>query len=649
VSIGPMSEVVASETLADNETLWRARGWRVWLGGLVKRPAAIVGLATLALLTGVALLAPLVAPYGRDEQVGPPFGPPSWGHPFGLDDGGIDMLSLLIWGARVSLLVGFGATAIAAVIGTAVGVVAGYRGGRTDAVLMRITDYFLIIPIVPLMIILAAIWGATLFQVTLIIGLLLWTWIARILRAEVKSIRERLYVKRVSALGASHVRIVRRHVLPQITGLIVATAVPALGAAVFFEAALAFLGLGDPTRVSWGKLIQNAFDRSAVASGAWWAIVPPGICIALLILGCTLLGQAVSDAVNPRRRVSHLRVSPRPIEMSDLSIGRPPERDSLLDVSNLHVFFELPSGDEVHAVNDVSFTLQRGELFGLVGESGCGKTTTMLALMGLLSSNARVGGRVVLDGQDLTLADEDRMRRYRWTQISMIFQGAMNALNPVRTVGSQIAEALEIHGVTSGKATSTRVDELLEMVGIGARRADHFPHEFSGGMRQRVVIAMALACKPKLVLADEPTTALDVIVQAQILDLLRSLSEELKLALIFVTHDLPVVSEVCSRAAVMYAGKVVEVGETATLYAEPRHPYTRLLFAATPDLYGTRRVRSIPGTPPRLDRSQVGCPFQPRCDQAFAPCATVVPEIIEVGGNHSAACHLNDSAFARAV
>src|SRR5215467_1035975 len=287
---------------------------------------------------------------------------------------------------------------------------------------------------------------------------------------------------------------------------------------------------------------------------------------------------------------------------------------SLLEVDHLHVWFDMPRGGQVHAVQGVNFELQPGERFGLVGESGCGKTTTVLALMGLLPPNASLAGQVRLDGKNILAGGEDTVRPYRWKDIAMVFQGAMNALNPVKKVGWQIAEPMAFHEVAEGKAALKRAGELLELVGIPARAARRYPHEFSGGMRQRASIAMALACDPKILLADEPTTALDVMVQAQILELLTRLSDELGLGVILVTHDLPVVAQVCERAAVMYAGEIVEAGSTDALYHTPRHPYTRLLFAATPDLYGRDAVISIPGAPPRLDVEAAGCPFRPRCD-----------------------------------
>jgi peptide/nickel transport system ATP-binding protein len=314
----------------------------------------------------------------------------------------------------------------------------------------------------------------------------------------------------------------------------------------------------------------------------------------------------------------------------------------LLQVEDLHVWFDLQGGGELHAVQGVGFTLERGERLGLVGESGCGKTTTALAILGLLPPTAGAAGRVLLEGVDMLAGGESTIRPHRWVDVAIVFQGAMNALNPVRTIGHQIVEALELHGVARGSAARTRTGELLESVGIPRARAGRFPHELSGGMRQRAAIAMALACNPKVLIADEPTTALDVMVQAQILELLDALCSEFGLALILVTHDLPVVAQLCDRSVVMYAGRVVEQGPVDALYHDPRHPYTRLLFAATPDLDDLDgRVVSIPGAPPRLDRPLDGCPFRPRCDRAFDRCGDE-PALVPVGDGRTAACHLTE-------
>ena len=281
--------------------------------GLVRRfltgdRQALVGAIVLALFVLVAAAAPLLSPYSPTAKVGDVYGRPSSAHLLGLDDGGIDMLTLLIWGARVSLLVGFAASLMAMLIGGTVGILSGYMGGKTDTVLMRVTDYFLVIPDVPLMIVVAAIWGQSLFNIVVIIAVIYWTSTARLIRSQVKSVREQVYVKRARSLGASNARLIIKHVLPQVTPLLVANTVLTVATAIFAETYIAFLGLGDPSQVSWGKLIQNSLTGGAIFSDAWWAIVPPGICVTLVILACTMVGQSMEDAMNPRLKVGHLSV-----------------------------------------------------------------------------------------------------------------------------------------------------------------------------------------------------------------------------------------------------------------------------------------------------------------------------------------------------
>jgi peptide/nickel transport system permease protein len=278
--------------------------WR----NILRQRRAIAGIAIVGFFIVIALLAPYISPYDERAQVGPPFEPPSTSHWLGLDDGGVDMLTLMMWGARISLVVGFAAAAVAMLIGGTVGILAGYFGGKTDTILMRITDYFIVIPDVPLMLVVAAIWGRSLKNIILIIGIIYWTTTARLIRAQMKSLRERVYVKRARALGAGHSRVVFKHLLPQVAPLLVANTVLTVAIAIFAETAIAFLGLGDPSLISWGKLIENAFSGNAISVGAWWAIVPPGIAVAVVILGCTILGQALEDALNPRLRVGHLSV-----------------------------------------------------------------------------------------------------------------------------------------------------------------------------------------------------------------------------------------------------------------------------------------------------------------------------------------------------
>jgi peptide/nickel transport system ATP-binding protein len=312
----------------------------------------------------------------------------------------------------------------------------------------------------------------------------------------------------------------------------------------------------------------------------------------------------------------------------------------LLVVEDLKTYFSLKSGT-VRAVDGVSFTLESGEALGIAGESGCGKTTTALSLIRLLPANARVaGGSVRLYGIDLVPKSETALRRYRWREISIVFQGAMNALNPVHRLSEQIAEPLVQRLNVSEKGASRRAGDLLELVGIPRKRGTAYPHELSGGMRQRAMIAMALACDPAIVIGDEPTTALDVMVQAQILELLEDLRHKLGLSLIRITHDLSVIAETCDRVLIMYAGRVAEEGPVHEVFRRPRHPYTQKLLAAFPNIHADRRTLDvIPGSPPDLRHPPPGCRFAPRCAFAMPVCTEEVPPETTFDGVR-VACHL---------
>ncbi|WP_102262730.1 ABC transporter ATP-binding protein [Mesobacillus jeotgali] len=314
---------------------------------------------------------------------------------------------------------------------------------------------------------------------------------------------------------------------------------------------------------------------------------------------------------------------------------------SLLEVKNLKTYFHTKDG-VVKAVDDVSFTLEAGEAIGLVGESGCGKTTTALSITSLLPKEGKVeGGEILFEGKNLLDLNENQIRRYRWNKISIAFQGAMNALNPVKRIGEQITEVMMYHNALDYKSARKKAKELLELVEIDSKRIDQYPHEFSGGMKQRVMIAMALACEPKILIGDEPTTALDVMVQAQILELLERLRAELKMSMILITHDLSVMAETCDKAAVMYAGKIVETGNVENIMNHSSHPYTQKLVKAFPDINGVKAMtESIPGAPPDLSAPPTGCYFHPRCEYATDICRQTIPPLKKLNEGHYAACHL---------
>ena len=315
---------------------------------------------------------------------------------------------------------------------------------------------------------------------------------------------------------------------------------------------------------------------------------------------------------------------------------------SVLSVRDLEVTYTTQAGP-IPAVRGVSLEIDKGEVLGLAGESGCGKSTVVNAILRLLPPGATATGEVLLNDEDVLTMKAGRLRAVRWTGASVVFQGAMHALNPVQRIGDQLAEAVVIHRLSGQKEALVRAGDLLEKVGLPPRRLRDYPHELSGGQKQRVMIAMALACNPSLIIADEPTTALDVMVQAQVLSLLNELQHEMGLAMLFITHDLSVLVEVCDRLAIMYAGKIVEEGPSAAVFGQPAHPYTTALAAAFPTI-GDQRFRRAPsglgGDPPQPDAIPSGCSFHPRCPVAFDECSSIVPDLYEAGERRRAACLL---------
>ena len=316
------------------------------------------------------------------------------------------------------------------------------------------------------------------------------------------------------------------------------------------------------------------------------------------------------------------------------------KNEKLLQIEDLHIHY-MSEGRKVCAVNGVSFEIGAGETIGLVGETGAGKTTMALAIMKLIQKPAGryAGGRILFGGEDLITASENRMHSIRGNQIAMIFQDPMTSLNPVYTVGDQIAEVVALHQKVSAQQAAERAGEVLELVGIPKERADEYPHQFSGGMKQRVCIAMALAANPQLLIADEPTTALDVTIQAQVLDLMGKLKRELNTAMILITHDLGIVSEVCDKVAIMYAGRIIEFGTLEDIYRHPTHPYTLGLFGSIPKLdQKIRRLTPIKGLMPDPTNLPEGCAFAPRCNHACEACRSQLPPTEQINGSHAVAC-----------
>lgn len=611
-----------------------------------KSHTGMAGLYMIAFIVFLAIFAPLIAPYDEASTanvgIEDIYQQPSTTHWLGTDDAGQDVFSNFVYGARVSLSVGFFAAIISILIGGSFGLIAGFFGGRWESGLMRFTDIMLVIPDLPLMVVIVALTKPSIFNIIFVIGILGWTTTARVVRSQTLAVKSRKFILRARAIGASKSHIIFSHVLPLVLPILVVQGVLVISLAILNESTLSFIGLGDTAVLSWGQMLNYAFTRGAISSGAWWALLIPGFGIVWVVLGLTLLGQGLEQVSNPRTETHHLMANKSSVKKE--AGAKPNQADVMLSVQNLSIHYVNENKAPAKAVENVSFDLKAGELLGLVGESGCGKTTLMLSLLRLLPMAGQiVNGNVFFAGKDLTSISEEELNKIRWSEISIIFQGAMNALNPVRTVGDQIAEAILKHEPTFAKdKLAGRVTELLELVGITADQREHFPHQYSGGMRQRAMIAMALACNPKVIIADEPTTALDVMIQAQILELLDSLRKKLGLSVIFVTHDLGIVAELCDKVLVMYGGVTSEYADVDTIYNDPKHPYTQELLKAFPDLTKPKKkLTSIPGYPPRLDNLPAGCRFAPRCPVAFERCNTEQPKLHAIGNaGHIASCHL---------
>ncbi len=612
---------------------WRSEHRR--LERFLINAGVLLSIAWLALMIVFAFFAPWIAPYDPNAQnLLEPSAGISANHWLGTDDLGRDVLSRLIYGAQSSMQVTFETVALALVLALIIGLVAGFRGGRLDYLLMRGADAGLAFPPLVLALAVVAVVGTSVNDVALALALVFAPGFARFIRGQTLAVKEEAFVEASTSIGSPPTRIVIVRILPNVmTGLVVGIAI-ALGSALLAESGLAFLGLGPPPpSASWGAMVQEAYDTSLFTHP--WSIVPPGLTIVLTVLAFNTIGDSLRDTISGattrsrrRRGVKRQRgitvvdrpAQPTPVEAVSRANGQP----ALLEIRDLSIEFETDAG-RVRVVDDVSFDVEEGKIVGLVGESGCGKTVSSLAVLRLLPSPPAqiVGGSIRFEGRDLLDMDFNELRRIRGRDIAMVFQDPLASLDPSFTVGYQLVEAVRLHEKLSRAAARDRAARLLESVHIPdpAQRLSAYPHQLSGGMRQRVMIAMALSCYPRLLIADEPTTALDVTVQAQIVELLNELRETHGLAVLFVTHDLALISELSDEVTVMYAGQVVEHAATADLFARPRHPYTAALLAASPGIRDLAdRQALIAGQVPQAGQFPTGCRFHPRCAYAEDSC-----------------------------
>jgi len=608
--------------------------------------AALVALAYILVLVVATLTYKWWWPYDpTTNDYSHLYSGPVGHHWLGTDQLGRDIVARLLAGAGVSLRASFQVVITALLIATPLGLASGYIGGWFDNTMMRIMDAILSIPGLILAIAIAGVLGTGLTNAIIALTIVFIPGFTRLIRAQTLAIREETFIEASQSIGSRPWWMLTARVLPNVASPIIVQASLALGGVLIAEATLSFLGVGvQPPHTSWGLMLTDAYPKIFAHP---WQIVYPGVAIAITVLAFNVLGDGVRDAfgvdaVRRRRKgtAGITRVVPSVADAGATS-SEPitAAEDALLVVEGLSVEFETEQG--VHrVVENVSLHVRPGEILGLVGESGSGKTVTSLSILRLIPSppGRIVSGSIRFDGQDLLLADFEAVRRVRGAGIAMVFQDPMSSLNPAYTVGNQLMETVLLHEDVSRADARERAIEMLTRVGIPdpESRLDQYPHEFSGGMRQRVMIAMALMCRPKLLIADEPTTALDVTVQAQILELLQDLQRETGMAVIFVTHDLGVVAGICDRVTVLYAGQVVETGEVHDLFAEPEHPYTAGLLAAMPQRHsGDGDLASIPGRVPPPDNLPAGCRFHPRCPFAVegrCDVAAIPLELVEGKG-----------------
>jgi peptide/nickel transport system permease protein len=622
---------------------------------LLRHPMGLVSI-TYLLLLAVAAIAPGLLAHG-DPQA-PNFAHvasgPIAGHLLGTDALGRDMYTRLVYGTSAELVAVLVATSVAALVAIPCGLAASLSR-RADGIVSRTGDLVLSIPsMVVLLMVLA--FTQNLIGAMAALGLLTAPGLMRVTRSAALPVAEEPYIAAARVFGLGRAAIAVRHVLPRVIGPIVVNLALIAAHALIMAVGLNFLGLGlHPPAPSWGSLLSDgaaAIDQNA------WVIIPPGAIVALTVVALVLLGDTIRDvaaeAWSPRHSLSARRPWRSAAQQEQATAALAPDPEAVLAVRDLRVAFPSPDGGPVTVVQDVSFDIGRGEAVGLVGESGCGKTITGLAVLGMLPAGARiVGGSIWVNGRDVTRLPDRERAALRGKTIAFISQEPMVALDPLFTVGFQIAEAVRAHTRLSRAAARRRAAELLALVRITdpERVARSYPHEISGGMAQRVAIAIAIAGDPEVLIADEPTTALDVSVQSGIIELLAALQAEKGLAVMLISHDWGVVAELCARSVVMYAGQVVERARVEDVLSEPLHPYTEGLLAANPQLVAPgEQLRTIPGSVPPPSAWPESCRFQDRCRYVRADCRLQAIPLVQVGPERGSRClHVDALASAEAA
>jgi peptide/nickel transport system permease protein len=604
----------------------------------LRRPGGLFGAVWLVFVLVASLTAALWVPYAVDEQdLANRLALPSGAHWLGTDPLGRDILSRIFTAGSLPLLSSLLMLVVAFGIGLPLALVAAERGRRTEQVISRLTEILMALPLIILLLAVIGVIGNRLYPVMAILGVLISAAVYRVMLGVAQSVRQRLYVDaaRVNGLGSFRVNVL--HVLPSMATVVAVQAAQLFGIGLLINAGLAFLGFGPAEpNPSWGFMIQDAskhlFDDP-------WLMVPTGLMLAITVVAANELADAIAAKGKAEQRGRRRRPLARAVAAATTSL-RPVTTGAVLEVRDLTISVD----DGPDLVTGVNFALRPGTVLGLVGESGCGKTMTARSLMGLLPDGVAISaGSIRWSDRELVGLSEAQLNEVRGREIAMISQEPMVALDPMFSIAYQLVQPIKrFRGVTRPVARQIAA-ELLRSVGIvdAERALRSYPHQLSGGMAQRVCIALALTGRPKLLVADEPTTALDVTVQAEILSLLRSLVADTGLSVIIVSHDLGVVADLCDDVAVMYAGEVVESGSAAAVLDDPSHPYTMALLGANPHVPEGEpvplRLASIAGTVPPPGSWPTGCRFASRCQFAQEQC-TVPFAALPAHGKGSVLC-----------
>lgn len=610
---------------------------------ILRRPLAVVSLAYIVCVGAAAVTATWLSPYDpTSTDLRSVLSGPTGDHLLGTDALGRDLLSRIMHGGQISLLGVIQAVLTVVLLGVPVGLVAGYFGGWLDRLTTWAVDVMLAIPVVVTLLVVVAVFGHNQAAVMVTLGILGAPGVARVVRSATLAVRQELYIDAAKVSGLPDRHIIVKHVLPRATGPIVVQTSIFAGVALLAETGLGYLGLGvPPPTPTWGGLVA---DASAAIDRQPWMLIPTGLVIALTILAFGLIGDAVRDASAHKSSRTSRRPVPGPRPSLSEAVARaesPLAPSALLTLRGLSITVPTAAGPTT-VVEHLDLDIHPGETVGLVGESGCGKSITGRAILGLLPAGGHItAGSVRFNDTELTTLGQPEMRGIRGSGIAVVSQEPVAGLDPAFTVGHQLDELVRRHDGGSRKRIRARTVELLESVKLPhpAQVASNYPHELSGGMAQRVAIAMALSGRPKLVIADEPTTALDVTVQAEILDLLRMLQRDSGMSVLLITHDWAVVADICQRAYVMYAGHVMESAAVTTMFESPLHPYTSGLLGCAPRrVHPGERLPMIEGTVPNPSDWPAGCHFEQRCPLATAQCANAPVPLFEPSPTHRTRC-----------